>query len=74
MNQEDIQSLGLPESITQELVKPEVLAKFAAAVEKYKEPVVSKNNELLGKHTELNSFIQSLGGREAVKALADTAT
>ena len=73
MNAEDLAQFGLAPEITAELSKPEVLSKFAAYIEKAKEPVLAKNNELLSKHTELNATIKSFGGIDAIKSLSDTA-
>jgi Skp family chaperone for outer membrane proteins len=74
MDQNDLQAIGLPENVLQEITKPEVLAKFDALIEQSKEGLLKKNNELLAKHTELNGFIQSMGGKDALKALSEQAS
>jgi hypothetical protein len=64
---------GLDESFTTVLADPTVQERLLAFAEKHKEPVLSKNKELLGKHSDLQKQINELGGFEKLKTLAQQA-
>lgn len=64
---------GLDESVTKVFTDPAVQERLKAFAEKSKEPVLSKNKEVLGKFSELQAQIKDLGGLDALKTLAQQA-
>jgi hypothetical protein len=74
MDQQELIAAGLPENLATELSKPEHAEALTAFVAKVKEPVISKNKEILEKLTALNGTVQQFGGLDAIKSMAEQVT
>lgn len=64
---------GLDQSVIDAISSPAALERITKLIETSKTPVLNKNQELLGKYSDLNKQITDLGGFDSLRSLATQA-